>query len=216
MPIALITARMGSKRLKKKNIKTFFGKPVISYPIEACIESKIFDRVIVSTDNKIIANISKRYSAEVPFLRAKRYAGDNISTLTLIRYLIKKMKLNDNHIIFCVYPVTPFINPRLLRNAFKNFNNYKCDFLFTVVKGKKSDKKKFSLSKNNIVINYNSKKNIFKDAGQFYIGKVKSFLMKNSIIFSGSSKGIILSNKKGIDVNTYKDWINLKKNFLKK
>ena len=77
MAIAFITARLGSKRLKKKNIKFFFGKPVIYYPIKACIKSKIFKQIIVSTESSLISNIAKKYKAQVPFLRQKTCKRQN-------------------------------------------------------------------------------------------------------------------------------------------
>ncbi len=214
MAIAFITARLGSKRLKKKNIKFFFGKPVISYPVKACIKSKIFKRIIVSTESRLISSVAKKYKAEVPFLRPKKLATDRTTTLKLMKFLIKKMNFKSSEIIFCIYPVTPLLKPNFLKKAFNQFKKEKCDFLFPVLKTNKMNKNNFSLDKNKNIIKRKNKKNYFMDSGQFYIGYAKSYLKKKSIIFSGSSKGILISRNKGIDVNTLEDWVKLKKIFV--
>lgn len=214
MAIAFITARLGSKRLKKKNIKFFFGKPVISYPIKACIKSKIFRRIIVSTESRLISSVAKKYKAEVPFLRPKKLATDRTTTLKLMKFLIKKMKFKSNEIIFCIYPVTPLLTPNFLKKAFNQFKKKNCDFLLPVLKTNKMNKTNFSLDKNKNIIKLKTKKHYFMDSGQFYIGYAKSFLKKKSIIFSGSSKGILISKNKGIDVNTLEDWVKLKKIYV--
>ena len=92
MNIALIIAKLGSKRIKNKNIKNFFGKPVIYYPITACQKSNIFDKIFVSTESKKIRLIAKRYNVSVPFLRPKKLSSDKASTIDVIKNFIKKMK----------------------------------------------------------------------------------------------------------------------------
>jgi len=99
MNIALIIARIGSRRLKNKNIKFFFGKPVIAYSIINALNSKIFNRVIVSTESKKISNISKFYGAEVPFKRPKKLANNKASTISVIKHAIKKLSLKKNYIM---------------------------------------------------------------------------------------------------------------------
>ena len=94
--------RLGSKRLKKKNIKSFFGRPVIYYPIRACNKSKIFEKIIVSTESKKIADISKKFKAETPFIRSKKLSDDKTGTLRVVRDAIKKLKLNLEQ-LFVVY-----------------------------------------------------------------------------------------------------------------
>ena len=90
MKIALITARANSIRIKNKNIKSFYGKPIIAYPIKVALSSKIFDKVIVSTDSRAIANISLKYGASIPFLRPRTLSQNNIGTLEVIQHAIKK------------------------------------------------------------------------------------------------------------------------------
>ena len=115
MNIALIIARIGSKRIKNKNIKPFFGKPVIAYPIINALNSKIFSRVIVSTESKKISSISKFYGAEVPFKRPKKLANNETSTIKVIQHAINKLSLKKKSInVCCIYPVTPLLNKNIL------------------------------------------------------------------------------------------------------
>ena len=93
MIIAVIPARSGSKRIKDKNIKNFLGRPIISYTIKKLIDSRIFDRVYVSTNNKKIANLSTKFGAEVPFLRSKKLGGDNVSTVDVISEFLLKLNI---------------------------------------------------------------------------------------------------------------------------
>ena len=90
--IAIIPARSGSKRIKNKNIKLFFGYPIIYYSIKAALKSKCFEKIFVSTDSIKIANISKKYGAEVPFIRSKKLSGDNVTTVSVIKDSIKKLR----------------------------------------------------------------------------------------------------------------------------
>ena len=102
MNIAIITARQNSKRIKNKNIKLFNNHPLISYAIKASKKSKIFDRVIVSTDSKKIAKISIKYGAEIPFLRSKNISTDKSTTLSVIKDVIKRLKLYERYEFICV------------------------------------------------------------------------------------------------------------------
>ncbi len=217
MSVAFITARLGSKRLKRKNIKNFYGRPVISYSILACIKCKSFDRVIVSTESELIAKIARKYSAEVPHLRPRRLAKSKTTTLELIKYLVKKFQLKKNQIVCCVYPVAPLLKPSFLEKSIKVFKKLKCDFLLPVVKVRKFDKSIFAINKKNIIIKYDRvSKVMYKDTGQFYIGTANSFLNSKSILYSGNSKAIVVRKNSALDVNTIHDWNKLKKMFLKK
>ena len=99
MKIAIIPARKGSKRIKNKNIKLFNGKPIISFSIQAAIKSKIFDKIICSTDCDKIAKIAIKYGAIVPFKRSKKYSDDYTSTQSVIKYNINKTTMNINAVL---------------------------------------------------------------------------------------------------------------------
>lgn len=218
MNVAIITARLGSKRIPKKNIKSFFGKPVIYYSINTCQKSNLFDQVLVSTESELIAKIAKKYGASVPFLRKKKLADDKTGTLEVIRDIILRLKIPKNTIICCMYPVAPLITPNTLSKALKIFKNSGCSFLLPIIKLRSNNIKKnsFKIDKKNFIKKKNNTKNNFIDAGQFYFGRAKNFLNKNSLIFSGNSKGFVMSSKDAIDVNTKNDWLKLKELYKNK
>ena len=122
MNLAIITARGGSKRIPQKNIRDFCGRPIISYSIEAALESGIFDEVMVSTDDEEIADISSAYGAQIPFLRSKKTSGDYATTSDVINEVLNKYR--DKQIQFeygcCIYPTAPFVSGNLLKMAFEN------------------------------------------------------------------------------------------------
>ncbi len=215
MCIVVITARLGSKRLKKKNIKDFFGKPVISYPIDVCKKLKFFKNVFVSTESKVISNIAKKYGAKVPYLRPKSLADSKTGTLPVIRDFIKKLKIPMNTTICCVYPVTPMINEKLLKKSYKIYKNSSSEFLVPIIRSQYKKSQAFQLNKNKIVKKNNSNK-YYTDAGQFYFGKAKSFINSKSLLFSKDSKGLVIKTNDAIDVNTIADWKKLKLMYKKK
>ena len=219
MNIALIPARFGSKRIKNKNIKLFFNKPIISYSINLALKSRLFSRVIVSTENKRIAKISRYYGAEVPFFRPIKLAGNNTTTISVIKHAIKCLVLNKkkNTKICCIYPVAPLIDPKLLIHSYKKFIKQKADFSVTLLKKKKFNKKMFYINKAGLLKKVGKKgnnKNILSDAGQFYWGKNSSFLKYQSM-FNGKVTPILIGEDKAIDVNTYADWKRLTKLYKK-
>lgn len=123
--IALIPARAGSKRVKLKNIRILKGHPLIAYTIAAAIQSGIFTRVIVSTDSKEIADVARKYGAEVPFMRPKRYAGDRSPDIQWIKFTLEELKhreiLPDCFAI--LRPTSPFRKPETIIRAWKTFCN---------------------------------------------------------------------------------------------
>lgn len=121
--IAIITARGGSKRIPRKNIKEFMGKPMLSYAIEVALKSDIFSEVMVSTDDEEIATIAKQYGAKVPFMRSERTSNDFATTKDVLEEVVKEYKKRgevfDN--ICCLYPCVPFLTTQILREAYKIF-----------------------------------------------------------------------------------------------
>jgi len=132
MNIAIIPARIGSKRVKQKNIKIFEGKPLIYYSIKAAKKTKIFDKILVSTDSKKIRDIVLRYGAEVPFLRPKKLSDDYTGTKDVINHSIKwcmKNKIEAKYVC-CIYPTAPFINYKNLIKSYKLIKKKKLTSLF--------------------------------------------------------------------------------------
>ena len=120
MIVAIIPARSGSKRIPQKNIINFFGKPLISYSIIAAKKTKIFDKIIVSTDSDKIGSIAKKYGAEYLFKRPKKLSGDQIPTSSVVKHAINYLKKENQepNFICCIYPTAPLILPQDLINSY--------------------------------------------------------------------------------------------------
>ncbi len=215
MNIAIIIARLGSVRLKNKNIKNFYGKPIISYPIRTLIRSGIFSKVYVSTESKKIAKIASSYGASIPFLRSKSLANNHTSTLKVVKNFIYRSKISSKTNVCCVYPTTPLLSSSLLNKSLKKFLRSRKTFLVPIQKANKSEKKTFQINEKQEIIKKNKSNTYFKDPGQFYYGTAETFLKKKSILFSGNSKTIIIPQKSALDVNRINDWKLLEKIFKK-
>src|SRR5690242_889142 len=111
--IAIIPARGGSKRIPRKNIKLFFGKPIIAYSIEAALNSGLFDEIMVSTDDEEIASISQKYGANVPFFRSARNADDYATTYDVIKEVLNYYFSSEISFAYgcCIYPTAVFVTP---------------------------------------------------------------------------------------------------------
>ncbi len=222
MSIAIIPARGGSKRIKNKNLRNFFGKPLISYSILAAKKSKLFKRIIVSTDDKKIKKISEKYGAEVPFLRPKNISGDKTKAqdvfIHAIRYL-EREKVKFNYVCG-IYPTAPLLQIKDLIQGFKKVKKW--NYVFSACKHEKSVIRSFILNKNKKInfikpnfINKNTQElpDSFYDAGQFYWADKKSWLNQNMYLLKGS---LVEIDKKFVqDVDYINDLKILKKKFKK-
>ena len=215
MNIAIIPARIGSKRIKYKNIKLFSGKPMIYYAIRNLKKTNIFDQIYVSTDSKIIADIAKSYKAEVPFLRDKRYADDFTPIHKVIKDFLKKLySKNDIESVCCCFPCTPLINENIIKKGFEKYKKNKSKFIFPVIKythpiqrALKLDQKKNSFKlfqPSNEVQRTQDLEQYYFDSGQFYFGSKNSWMRKNKIL--ENSKPFIIDNYTTIDIDTLDDW----------
>jgi len=218
MNLAIIPARGGSKRILKKNIKIFNGKPAIAYSIEAAIKSKIFDKIIVSTDDKKISKIANKYGAETPFFRPKEISDDytpsNIVIKHSINYFKKKNILFKN--VCCIYPVAPFISYKDIRKAYNILIRKKWNFVITASKSPFKIDRSFTKNVNqSIQMRFPSLykkrsqdlKNSYYDVGQFYWGKQDSWLKYNNL-FKNYSTILELPFLRAIDIDDLDDWKN--------
>ena len=115
--IAIIPARGGSKRIPRKNIRDFLGKPIIAYSIEAALQRGVFDEVMVATDDEEIADVARRYGANVPFMRSADTATDYASTADVIEEVLRRYKERNEEfdVVACIYATSPFVTPERLR-----------------------------------------------------------------------------------------------------
>ena len=225
--LAIIIARKNSKRIKNKNIKEFYGKPIIYYSIEAAIKSKCFDKIIVSTDCKNISNVAKKFGAEIDFIRPKNLSTNNTKTIEVIRHAInfyKKKKINFKY-TSCIYPASPFIKKINLVKGFNLVRSKKIDFVLTVQPFISSIDRAIKVYKNGVVKwkfpkyknkNSNILKDYYYDAGQFYMGKTFHFFKKN--LFNNKTKALKLDKFESVDINEIEDWYFAEKlyNFKKR
>jgi pseudaminic acid cytidylyltransferase len=214
--IAIIPARGGSKRIPKKNIKNFFGKPMIYYSISNAISSKCFKKIIVSTDDKQIAKISKKYGAEILFKRPKNLSGDNALTRDVVNHTINFVK--DKGVKFkyacLIYPTAPLIQKKKLIEGYKIIKTNKYDFAFTVCEYQYPIQRSIKINKKNQIrmiypkfryVMSNKLEKTYHDAGQFYFGKMESFL-KYKPTFGAKSCPIILPRYQVQDIDDIDDW----------
>ena len=209
MTICIIPARSGSKRIKNKNIKSFNGKPIISYAIKLAKSSKLFDRVIVSTDSKKIAKIAKKYGAEVPFLRSKKLSNDYATTAEVIEDCIKKISSEKVKYHFCLYPTTTLISKKNLVEAFKKIKKNNSDLLVCVTDFDSNPFRSYKLLKNNKLKFFYKKyrkyrtqdlPKLFHDAGSFYIYKTLN-LFKNKGKITNKSTYYYLERDIALDID---------------
>jgi len=213
--VAIITARGGSKRIPRKNIKDFLGKPIISYSIETALKSELFDFVMVSTDDEEIAEVAKKYNAQVPFIRSKQTADDFSTTADVIVEVLNDLEAIGKQFenACCIYPTAPFITKQTLKEAYdllinKNFESVfpVCPFSHPIQRALEiTDSKIKMIWPENIIKRSQDLPPAYYDAGQFYWLNTASFLL-NKKIYSENSGSIILSELKAQDIDNLIDW----------
>jgi len=217
MNICIIPARGGSKRIPGKNIKDFNGKPIISYSIEAAIESNCFDRIIVSTDDKEIMKVANNLGAETPFIRPKELSNDFTPTNPVINHAIEWVKKNDQlpEYVLCLYATAPFVDKYAIQDSLKQLVQSKLDYCFTVTNFSFPIKRALKINSNNALemlypehylTRSQDLEEAFHDAGQFYWGRTHAFLNEYKM-FSEVSSPYMLPSYKVQDIDTQDDWI---------
>jgi pseudaminic acid cytidylyltransferase len=217
MNICVIPARGGSKRIPRKNIKKFNGKPIIAYSIEAALGSSSIDQVIVSTDDEAISKVAKEYGAQVPFVRPEELSNDHATTNPVIVHAIKWMEDRGSCInsVCCLYATAPFIQANIITDAYEQFMEAKADFCFSVTSFPFPIQRAIKIIQNNKIdmfypehLNTRSQdlEESYHDAGQFYWGTKQSFDSDASIL-SETVVPCILPRYLVQDIDTVEDWI---------
>lgn len=213
--LAIIPARGGSKRINKKNIKFFLGKPIISYSIEAAINSNLFDEVMVSTDDLEIAKIATALGASVPFIRTETNSNDYATTVDVLIEVIDtyQKKGIEFDFVCCIYPTAPFISVDKLVKGFNMLNN-DTDSVLPVLTYDYPIWRSFKLDENDY-LEYNWSEfaksrsqdltPTFHDAGQWYWFKWNKFKESRKLIFE-KTKALYLSHFEAHDIDTLNDW----------
>ena len=213
--IAIITARGGSKRIPRKNIKEFLGKPIIVYSIEAALASGIFDEVMVSTDDEEIARIAMEAGASVPFMRSAQTANDYATTTEVLLEVLREYEANGKTFDYmaCLYPTNPFITPEKLKKAMKLISENDYAEVLPVVQFSFPPQRAYVLGEDDtLVYKWEEFKNsrsqdlekMYHDAGQFYFYDVKKYIENEGV--KGKIYPLICPEHEVQDIDNEEDW----------
>lgn len=213
--LAIIPARGGSKRIPRKNIKFFLGKPIIAYSIEAALKSNIFDEVMVSTDDKEIAEIAIQYGAKVPFLRSNKNSNDHAVLADVIEEAIEVYAKGNKEFdsICCLLPTAPFVLPKKIKEAYNSLIDNSYDSVFPVLEFSFPIQRSLKIEGNKVAMVWDEHLNTrsqdldprYHDSGQFYWIKTDAFL-KEKKLYTNNSGAVIISELQAQDIDTITDW----------
>jgi pseudaminic acid cytidylyltransferase len=214
MRVAVIPARGGSKRIPRKNIRAFHGKPIIAWSIEAALESGCFERVLVSTDDAEIAEVAREYGAETPFLRPASIADDFAPTAAVVKHALDWCAaegIETDHCC-CIYATAPFIEPEDISAGLKRLIAGGTDYAMTVTAFPSPIQRAYRIRAGQLemidpdqyLVRSQDLEEAYHDAGQFYWGKSKAWREERAI--SVNSTPIILPQHKVQDIDTPEDW----------
>jgi len=216
MSIAIIPARGGSKRIPRKNIKLFCGKPMLAWSIETALESKCFNKVVVSTDDEEISKVARQYGADVPFLRPSCLADDQSATRPVVNHAIEEIEKNHGQIDFvcCIYATAPFLKKEDLKVAYKKMIDLDVDFIFSAGQFGYPIQRAFRILEDGkaqrIWPEYHLARSqdlepAYHDAGQFYWGRRNAFIDNKDTVSNGVP--YVLPSSRVQDIDTLEDWI---------
>ncbi|MCE8014966.1 pseudaminic acid cytidylyltransferase [Halomonas sp. MCCC 1A17488] len=215
--VAVIPARGGSKRIPRKNIKPFAGKPMIAWSIEAALASGCFDRVIVSTDDEEIATVAREWGAEVPFRRPAELSDDHTSTIPVIAHVIEWLREQGEvpDAVCCLYATAPFVQSEDLKTGYRYLQSGdEIDYAFSVTSYAFPIQRALRLTPQGRVAmlqpeHFHTRsqdlEEAWHDAGQFYWGRADAWL-KGLPIFSERAVPVILPRHRVQDIDTLEDW----------
>lgn len=215
--VAIIPARGGSKRIPRKNIRSFCGKPMIAWSIEAALASECFERVVVSTDDPEIAEVALECGATVPFLRPAELADDYTGTVVVMRHALEWLNANDRQVDLacCLYATAPFVSVEDLRQGWDTLKERECSYAFSVTSYPFPIQRALRIAKDGRVsmfspehLNSRSQdlEEAWHDAGQFYWGTAIAWL-KEQPVFGRESIPIKVPRHRVQDIDTPEDWL---------
>lgn len=213
--IAIITARGGSKRIPKKNIKEFCGKPIIAYSIEAALTSGIFDEVMVSTDSEEIAAVARQYGAAVPFLRSEATSNDYATTRDVLLEVLQEYADRGEtfDVMTCLYPTAPFITAQKLVDAVRLLEESDADAVMPVVAYSFPPQRAMVIRDGCLEYQYPEHRNtrsqdlepIYHDCGQFYVYRTAAYTGETA--GSGKLLPMPMPEEETQDIDNLSDWV---------
>ena len=217
MRLAVIPARGGSKRIPRKNIRPFAGRPVIAWSIAAAIDSRCFDRVFVSTDDAEIADVARMHGAEVPFVRPAELADDLTGTIPVVRHAVQWQAMAGPAAtqVCCIYATAPFLDGKDLQRGLQALEQSGVDFAFSVTKYPFPIQRALHVDSEGRVSmfqpeHFNTRsqdlEEAWHDAGQFYWGRADAWCTAQTL-FGPGSVAMRLPAHRVQDIDTEEDWI---------
>ena len=213
--IAIITARGGSKRIPRKNIREFCGKPILAYSVEAALEAGVFDRVMVSTDDREIARTAVEYGAEVPFFRSEKTSNDYATTAQVLEEVLEECGRRGWNYegVCCIYPTAPFLTPRRLRDGMRLLEESGADSVLPVVRFGFPPQRGVVVEDGCVRFKwpeYRTSRSqdlevFYHDAGQFYCVREAVFRREGSLVMENTAP-LILPETEVQDIDTEEDW----------
>lgn len=213
--LAMITARGGSKRIPRKNIKEFCGKPILAYSVIAALECGLFDEVMVSTDDEEIAEVAKQYGAQVPFLRSRENADDYSTTRDVVLEVIEAYRARGQEFdaICCIYPTAPFITGEILKEAMVKLEESGADSVLPVVRFSFPPQRGLVIREGEVAFRWpeysltrsQDLEPFYHDVGQFYCINTTSFLEQKLLVMNHTCP-LELPEERVQDIDTMEDW----------
>lgn len=216
MRLAVIPARGGSKRIPRKNVKLFCGKPMIAWSIEAARQSGCFDKIVVSTDDAEIAQVARQCGAQVPFMRPAELSDDHTGTTAVIAHAIDWLAQQGqpSEQVCCLYATAPFVSADDLRRGLSVLTDTGSDYAFSVTSYASPIQRAVHITPAGRVAMFNPEyfntrsqdlEEAYHDAGQFYWGRASSWLT-GKVIFGSDSVAIFLPRHRVQDIDNEEDW----------
>jgi pseudaminic acid cytidylyltransferase len=217
MRIAVIPARGGSKRIPRKNIKDFCGKPIIAWSIETARSSELFEHIIVSTDDGEIAEVARKYGAEVPFMRPVELSDDYVATGEVIAHAAKwALEQNWNvSTVCCIYATAPFIQVCDLKHGLQLLEAGEWDYSFSVTDFEAPVFRSFRINEDGridvlfperFMARSQDLPVVLHDAGQFYWGRIAAWI-EGKIACSRDSVTVFMPRWRVQDIDSPEDWL---------
>lgn len=224
MKLCVIPARGGSRRIPRKNIKLFCGKPMIAWSIDAALQSNCFNQVVVSTDDAEIAELARHHGAQVPFIRPAALSDDHTGTTAVIAHAIDWLGAQGEapEQVCCLYATAPFVTAEDLRTGLEVLTDSDADYAFSVTRYAFPIQRAIRINSAERIEMFNPEhfntrsqdlEEAFHDAGQFYWGRASAW-RNNTAIFAPTSSPILLPRYRVQDIDTEEDWLDAELKFM--